>query len=132
MDKISMWIGSMRNSDVQLCPETPLDWSSGPFKIVGVNFTNETNDIWEFNKTDIMNRISTTIKTWSKRKLTLYGKNHIIKSLALSKFVHLFISLPNPPTELIKELDKIFFGFLWNKGPDRIKRIKITNFCQND
>ena len=44
------------------------------------------------------------------------------KSLALSKFVHLFIPLPAPPNELIKELEKMFYKFLWNSGPDRIKR----------
>ena len=33
----------------------------------------------------------------------------IIKSLTLSKFVHLFISLPAPPNELIKRLENIFF-----------------------
>ena len=33
-----------------------------------------------------------------------------IKSLALSKFVSLFLSLPNPPVELIKELEVFFFS----------------------
>ena len=42
--------------------------------------------------------------------------------MALSKFVSLFLSLPNPPVELIKELEVFFFKFLWNAGPDRITR----------
>ena len=46
----------------------------------------------------------------------------MIKSLALSKFLHLFISLPEPPNELLKELEILFYKFLWNAGPDRIKR----------
>ena len=62
------------------------------------------------------------LKQWSKRKLTLFGRITIIKSLALSKFVSLFLSLPNPPMELIKELEVMFFKFLWNAGPDRITR----------
>ena len=62
------------------------------------------------------------LKQWSKRKLILFGRITIIKSLALSKFVSLFLSLPNPPVELIKELEVIFFEFLWNAGPDRITR----------
>ena len=28
----------------------------------------------------------------------------------------------NPPRELIKRLDILFFNFLWNLGPDRVKR----------
>ena len=67
-----------------------------------------------------------TIKSWSKRKLTLLGKITVIKSLALSKFVHLFLALPNPPGELIKNLNKLFYSFLWNSGPDRIKRKVIV------
>ena len=42
--------------------------------------------------------------------------------LALSKFIHLFLALPNPPGELTKKLEKLFYKFLWNSGPDRIKR----------
>ena len=41
-------------------------------------------------------------------------------------FVHLFISLPAPPNELITELEKLFDRFLWNSGPDRIKRKDIV------
>ena len=39
------------------------------------------------------------------------------------------MSLPNPPAELIKELEVVFFfKFLWNAGPDRITRkIAIKN-----
>lgn len=59
---------------------------------------------------------------WSKRKLTLMGRIIIIKTVALSKFVHLFLALPNPPGELIKTLEKIIYTFLWNSGPDRISR----------
>ena len=69
------------------------------------------------------------IKIWSQRKLTLPGRIIIIKSLALSKFTHLFISLPNPPDELLKRLDKIFYKFLFNSGPDRISR---NNMIRNE
>ena len=34
----------------------------------------------------------------------------------------LFLALPNTPGELIKIRKKIFYKFLWNSGPDRIKR----------
>ena len=67
-------------------------------------------------------KIENLCKKWAKRKLTLFGRITIIKSLALSKFIHLFLALPNPPGELIKKLDKLFYKFLWHLGPDRIKR----------
>ena len=54
----------------------------------------------------------------------------IIKSLAISKFTHMFLALPSPPEELVKRLDKIFYRFLWNSGPDRIKRTVIIKDIQ--
>ena len=61
-------------------------------------------------------------KQWSKRKLALFGRITSLISLSLSKFVSLFLSFPNRPVELIKELEVIFFKFLWNAGLDRITR----------
>ena len=62
------------------------------------------------------------IKSWSRRKITLPGKITVIKSLAISKFVHLFLALPNPPGNLVQNLNKLFYKFLWNSGSDKIKR----------
>ena len=57
------------------------------------------------------------------------GRITIIKSLALAKFIHLLLALPNPPDNLLKNIEKVFYKFLWNGGPDRIKRsIIVKNF----
>lgn len=53
----------------------------------------------------------------ASRKLTLFGKKSILKSLISAKCVHLFITLPN----IIKELDAMSYKFIWNDGPDKIK-----------
>ena len=118
----AIWIGSLSHSNRQLCREYKLDWTQGEFKILGVTFSVEVFDIWDLNTGQIYSNIEALCKVWSKRKLTLFGRITIIKSLALAKFVHLFLALPNPPGELMKKLDKIFYKFLWNSGPDRIKR----------
>ena len=112
----------MNKSNRILCNDFKLDWNQGPFKILGVTFTAEVFDIWDKNTTGIEQKVENIIKTWSKRKLTLPGKITIIKSLALSKFAHLFMGLPNPPGILVKRLNKLFYTFLWNSCPDRIKR----------
>ena len=57
------------------------------------------------------------------------GRITIIKSLALAKFIHMLFALPNPPDNLLKNIEKTFYNFLWNGGPDRIKRsIIVKNF----
>ena len=34
---------------------------------------------------------------------------------------HLFISLPNPKDNLIKDISDLFFDFLWGGGPPKVK-----------
>ena len=48
-----------------------------------------------------------------------------------SKFVHLFLALPNPPGDLIQNLSKLFDKFLWNSGPNKIKRKNIIKSMSN-
>ena len=121
-----IWIGSLSHSDNILCQRYKLDWNQGPFKILGVTFTAEVFDIWDFNSNSVLNKVENIIKQWARRKLTLFGRVTVIKSLALAKFIHLFLALPNPPGDLINTIDKLFFKFLWNGGPDRIKRNLIV------
>ena len=121
-------IGALSNSEIRICRNYNLDWRNRHFKILGVTFTTEVFDSWDVNVPTIINKVESLLKQWSKRRLTLFGRITVIKSLALSKFIHLFLALLNPPEELIKRLDTLFFKFLLNSGPDRIKRdIIITN-----
>ena len=50
----------------------------------------------------------------------------VLKTLIISKLNHLFISLPNPSDDLINNLQKRFFSFVWNSKTDRIKRDVLT------
>ena len=99
----ALWIGSSCGSPETLCEEFALDWSQDPLKILGVTFSPLVFNIWDLNSQEILLKIKKILNHWSKRKLTLLGRITIIKSLAVSKFVHLFISLPAPPNGLISE-----------------------------
>ena len=102
----ALWIGSLSNSKETFCDEYPLDWSQEPLKASGVVFSPLVLNIWDLNSQEVLLKVKNILNQWSRRKLTLIGRITVIKSLALSKFVHLFISLPAPPNELIKELEK--------------------------
>ena len=65
-----------------------------------------------------------TIKCRQHRHLTPIGKITIIKTLVLSKFIHLFISLLTP-TEYIDAINKLLFDYIWNGKPDKINRQQI-------
>ena len=124
----AIWIGALSHSEKQICADFKLDWSQAPFKILGVTFTTELFDIWDINAPEILNELKNMLHQWSRGKLTLMGRIIIIKTLGLSKFVHLFLALPNPPGELVNTLEKIIYKFLWNSGTDRIsRRVMVRN-----
>ena len=96
--------------------------------MLGVTFSSNVGNIWNLNTNETLNKIKNLLGRWSKRKLTLIGRITIIKSLALSKLVHVFLSLPNPPKELVKELENAFMGSFGTGGLSR--RVIIKNmFC---
>ena len=57
-----------------------------------------------------------------KKKINFVWKNYNYKIVSIIKVYTSFLTLPNPPGELTKKLEKLFYKFLWNTGPDRIKR----------
>ena len=67
------------------------------------------------------------IKTWNRRYLNPVGKIKVVKTYILSKFVHLFTALPNPPSEFLKKLNTVIFQFIWDIMLDKIKHINIIN-----
>ena len=66
--------------------------------------------------------VSKILKSWQHRKLTLLGKVTVIKTLALPKLIHLLTSLPNLKQSLFNDLNKLFFNFIWDGKPEKIKR----------
>lgn len=114
-------IGSLKNINYCICPDLSLQWEH-KFKLLGVDFTSDLKDIVKLNFDPKIEEVRTLLTIWSKRILTPIGKNVVLKTLALSKLNHLFISLPNPSREIIKKIEEMFFNFLWNNNPDKVKR----------
>ena len=59
---------------------------------------------------------------WLRSLITPLGRIAILKSLILSKLVHLWLLLPDPPDTFIEDLQKMIFRFVWNRKRDRISR----------
>ena len=55
------------------------------------------------------------------------GKIVVIKSYALPKLIYPLTSLPNPPKETIKRIEKMMYNFIWDGKPDKIKREILTS-----
>ena len=62
---------------------------------------------------------------WSVRRLSIIGKITVLKSLIASQVVLLLLSL-HLNSKIIKQINGLFFDFLWNSKGDKIKRNVIT------
>ena len=92
-----IWIGALEGSKSELCKEVHLEWGVTEFNSLGVNFSINVEDIWSLNTDKKMLEIQRLLTKWKKRDLTIIGRITVIKSLVLSKLVHLLIALPDPP-----------------------------------
>lgn len=52
----------------------------------------------------------------------MIGKVTVIKTLALCILVQSVTVLPDPPIHIVKQIQDIFFNFLWNNKVDKVKR----------
>ena len=84
----------------------------------------------DLNYIPVLEQIEKLFYRWNQRYLTPVGKIAVIKTLALSKLNHLFMALPNPSQDILRKIDNMFFKFIWNGKPDKIKR--KTLICRVD
>ena len=116
----AIWLGNKRNSPIKYMPNLHMDWNPSGFKILGIWFT---NDLLNFRENFL--EIKALYKVRLKRQITPLGRVAVLKSLILSKIIHIWILLPNPPDSLVDALQKTVFQFVWNRKQDRIRR-KVT------
>ena len=111
-----IWIGALERSKSELCKEVNLEWGVTEFNSLGVNFSINVEDIWFLNTDKMMLEIQRLLTKWKKCDLTIIGRITVIKSLVLSKLVHLLIALPDPPPPpkaFIHNLKKMLYEYIY-------------------
>lgn len=121
-----IWIGSKKHSQDKFLPELDLQWGKETFCLLGIDFSVNLHEMVRMNFDKKIVKLKSLINTWSRRNLTPIGKIHLIKSLMISQFNHLFISLPNPDGKTIQTINSILFEFLWHSKVDKVKRETIV------
>ena len=53
----------------------------------------------------------------------------VVKTFIISKFNHLFITLPNPSSAMLKSISYIMYKFIWNDKPEKVNRQQICKDC---
>ena len=96
-DKIEvMRIGSIKHSSCIIETQPMLKWTKNQVKILGINLTAEPPEVVQANIYPALEKIQNIIKIGPMRKLTLFGKITVIKSLLESQLVYKLSVLPNP------------------------------------
>ena len=106
-----------------------IKWSGEPIKALGVYYSYDTKLLDEKNFIEWLDCVKKLLNLWSSRGLTVYGKVTVIKSLIIPKFVYILSLLP-APKEIVQELNRILFKFLW-KGTDKVTRLSTINEYEN-
>ena len=121
-----VWLGPKRATLEKLDVSTPLEWGTTEFVLLGLEFSVYSNRMVEMNYNKAFEKIERNIRQWKRRYLTPLGKITVIKTLFLSKLNHLFLSLPTPNNNILIHINNIMYKFVWDNGPDKIKRTIIT------
>ena len=99
--------------------------SKNDFKYLGIWFSSDIVQQEYKNFRHRLDVITNLFKIWKQRDLSLRGKIVIIRSLALSQLLYA-ASFLNVPEWVVREANKLFYGFLWDNKPDKLKRDIIT------
>ncbi len=116
-------VGATRNINVNADPR--IKWPNNPIRYLGVYVGYNEQICYKRNWTDKLEDMQKLIDNWRIRKLTLFGKVIVIKSLIIPKII-LSATVLEVPTEVTNSISKMIYNFLW--GPcDKIKRVSIIN-----
>ena len=128
----AVWIGAKRGCGEELQITKKIIWNhKGTFKLLSIKYSLIKNDKYIDNFTEKIEKVKRLLNDWSFRNLSLIGRITVIKSLALPILIQCFTVLPDPPSHISKEIQDIFFRFLWNGKPDKVKRNTIFGNYQD-
>ena len=118
----ALWLGSWKE---RLDKPFGFKWPTDSVYALGIHFSNDANLVHKLNFHGKLEKLEKILNSWRRRKLTLYGKINIIKTLGLSKLIFSASVLPIPEN-FAQEVNKLTFKFLWDAKPAKIKKSTIT------
>ena len=81
------------------------------------------------NYIDKVEKVKAMLSCWKFRRLSLLGKMSVIKRLAVSQLVYILAPLQTDH-KAIKEINELFYKFLWDEKGDKIKNVMIKDFSE--
>lgn len=122
----ALWIGKNSRKDEVLLPERNFKWQTTKVKTLGVWLSLDPKTTVSLNYKEKLEKVQNILSCWKLRRLTLIGKITVLKSLVASQLVYILTPLC-ANVHIIKEVNKLFYKFIWNVKGDKIKRNILIN-----
>ena len=126
----ALWIGSKIGKEVNLSAEKDFKWVKDKVRALGVWLSTNPETTIEANYSEKLTKVRNSLSCWELRRLSLLGKITVLKSLIASQLVYILSPLPTNHNA-IKEINNIFFHFLWDGKGDKVKRDIIISDYEN-
>ena len=126
----ALWIGANCGNEEISLPGRNFKWPKHKVKALGVWLSVDPEATATLNYNEKLDKIRNILSSWKYRRLTLIGKIAVLKSLVASQLVYVLSPL-RTNAKAIKEVNKLFFSFLWNDKGDKIKRDIMINDYSN-
>ena len=107
--------------------ENDIKFADTYLKILGIKIplNGGSEETISLNYDPLIKKINEILSKWSRRKLSLYGKTVIIKSLLLPQLIYQLTNLITPPTVYLQNIDNKIFEFLWDGKKHKISRKQL-------
>lgn len=122
-----LFLGNRRNNRRTI---HGIDFSKSVVKALGIYFSANTQEAQQLNWNKLIEDIQNLLNSWKRRKLTLFGRITVLKSLAMSKCNYLLQCI-TVTQEVLAKIESLFFKFLWNDKNDKIKRKQLMQNYEN-
>ena len=123
----AIWVGSKRGSQTRQFSDNGLKWQKDTFKTLGIHFSLNITELFGLYYKMKLKSIENTLNCWRVRNLSLVGKICVVKTLLLPQLLYFSVLCIKIPKKFLKQLDTMFYKFIWNGGNDRIKRQFMCN-----
>ena len=111
----AMWLGQDKNRTLKL---HNLKWVK-QVKILGIHFRSDISpQNIDDNWTKKIDRMKRTIKQWTRRNLSIYGKKLIAKTLLVSHLIYTMQSI-GIPDHILLTINRVLYTFIWKKKSTR-------------
>jgi len=118
----AIWIGKSTTTTEWICEDVKLVWTQEEYTVLGVKFSTVLVNLSLINLDCKLRKMQSLFTQWDRRRLTLLGHSCSEKSNGnLAHNTSIYCA-----SEPIKgKIEKMMYEFLWNIGPDKIKRSVI-------